>query len=101
MPERLWKRCMEFVVKNSAGKREKHFIDPQTGTAQKVGILLKVKVRLEIQEAAAAATTTTTMKTIRKTTTTTTTLRTTTAATGKNSNNKNYKLNLISSLVCF
>jgi hypothetical protein len=91
MPERLWKRCMEFVVKNSAGKREKHFIDPQTGTAQKVGILLKVKMRLEIQEAAAAATTTTTM----------TTLRTTTAATGKNSNNKNYKLNLISSLVCF
>ena len=104
MPERLWKRCMEFVVKNSAGKREKHFIDPQTGTAQKVGILLKVKMRLEIQEAAAAATTTTTMTTIRKTTTTTTTtttLRTTTAATGKNSNNKNYKLNLISSLVCF
>ncbi|CAB4023147.1 Hypothetical predicted protein, partial [Paramuricea clavata] len=35
MPERLWKRCMEFVVKNSAGKPEKHFIDPQTGTAQK------------------------------------------------------------------
>jgi hypothetical protein len=101
MPERLWKICMEFVVKNSAGKREKHFIDPQTGTAQKVGILLKVKVRLEIQEAAAAATTTTTTKTIRRTTTTTTTLRTTTAATGKNSNNKNYKLNLISSLVCF
>ena len=37
MPERLWKRCMEFVVKNSAGKLEKHFIDPQTGTAHKVG----------------------------------------------------------------
>jgi hypothetical protein len=44
MPERLWKRCMEFVVKNSAGKLEKHFIDPQTGTAKKVGVLLKVKM---------------------------------------------------------
>jgi hypothetical protein len=46
MPERLWKRCMEFVVKNSAGKLEKHFIDPQTGTAQKVRTLLKVKMTL-------------------------------------------------------
>jgi hypothetical protein len=27
---------MEFVVKNSAGKVEKHFIDPRTGTAHKV-----------------------------------------------------------------
>ncbi|CAB4011397.1 Hypothetical predicted protein [Paramuricea clavata] len=34
-PKRLWKRCMEFVMKNSAGKLEKHFIDPQIGTAQK------------------------------------------------------------------
>jgi hypothetical protein len=36
MPKRVWKKCMEFVVKNSAGKLEKHFIDPQTGTVQKV-----------------------------------------------------------------
>ncbi|CAB3991977.1 Hypothetical predicted protein, partial [Paramuricea clavata] len=35
MPESLWKRCMEFVMKNSAGKLETHFIDPQTGTAHK------------------------------------------------------------------
>jgi hypothetical protein len=27
---------MEFVVKNSAGKVEKHFIDPRTGLAHKV-----------------------------------------------------------------
>ena len=46
MPERLWKRCMEFMVKNPAGKLEKHFIDQQTGTAQKVGILWKVKMTL-------------------------------------------------------
>ena len=34
--ERLWKRCMEFVVTNAAGKLEKHFIDPRTGIAHKV-----------------------------------------------------------------
>ena len=38
MPGRLWKRCMEFVVKNSAGKLEKHIIDPETGTVHKVDI---------------------------------------------------------------
>jgi hypothetical protein len=27
---------MEFVVKNSGGKVEKHFIDPRTGLAHKV-----------------------------------------------------------------
>ncbi|CAB4015197.1 Hypothetical predicted protein, partial [Paramuricea clavata] len=43
MAERLWKRCMEFVVKNSAGKLEKHFIDPQTGTAQKGSCSGKLK----------------------------------------------------------
>ena len=46
MPERLWERCMEFVVKNPAGKLEKHFIDPRTGTAHKVGILLRVTMIL-------------------------------------------------------
>jgi hypothetical protein len=37
---------MEFVMKNSTSKLEKHFIDPQTGTAHKVGILLKVEMTL-------------------------------------------------------
>ena len=41
MPERLWERCMEFTVKNSAGKVEKHFIDPRTGTAHKVGDIIE------------------------------------------------------------
>jgi hypothetical protein len=41
-----WKRCMEFAVKNSAGKLEKHFIDPRTGTAQKVEILLRVIITI-------------------------------------------------------
>jgi uncharacterized protein YcgI (DUF1989 family) len=36
MPKRLWKKCMEFVMENSAGKVEKHFIDPRTGLAHKV-----------------------------------------------------------------
>ena len=36
MPTRLWERCMEFKVNNSAGKREKHHIDPKTGTVYKV-----------------------------------------------------------------
>ena len=36
MPKRLWKRCMEFVVKNSTGNLEKYFIDPETGTVHKV-----------------------------------------------------------------
>ena len=40
MPQRLWKRCMEFTMKNSVGKIEKYFIDPQTGTAHKVRKLL-------------------------------------------------------------
>ncbi|XP_028393240.1 uncharacterized protein LOC114517654 [Dendronephthya gigantea] len=35
VPERLWKRCMEYVVKNATGHPEKHFIDPVTGTPQK------------------------------------------------------------------
>ncbi|CAB4004689.1 Hypothetical predicted protein [Paramuricea clavata] len=35
MPQRVWKRCMEFFVNNSAGKREKHFIDPQTSMVHK------------------------------------------------------------------
>ncbi|XP_028393393.1 uncharacterized protein LOC114517773 isoform X1 [Dendronephthya gigantea] len=35
MPERLWKRCMEFTMKNSTGVSEKYFIDPRTGTAHK------------------------------------------------------------------
>ncbi|CAB4009445.1 Hypothetical predicted protein [Paramuricea clavata] len=35
MPQRLWKRCMEFTMKNSAGNIEKYFIDPQNGTAHK------------------------------------------------------------------
>ena len=29
---------MEFAVKNSAGKLEKHIIDPETGTVHKVDI---------------------------------------------------------------
>ena len=37
---------MEFAVKNSAGKLEKHFIDPRTGTAQKVEILLRVIITI-------------------------------------------------------
>ena len=36
MPTRLWERCMEFKVNNSAGKREKHHIDPKTGSVYKV-----------------------------------------------------------------
>ncbi len=36
MPERLWKKCMEFRMKNSVGRVEKYFIDPQTGIAHKV-----------------------------------------------------------------
>ncbi|XP_028393389.1 uncharacterized protein LOC114517771 [Dendronephthya gigantea] len=35
MPERLWKRCMEFKMKNSVDTFEKYFIDPRTGTAHK------------------------------------------------------------------
>ena len=31
---------MEFVAKSTAGKFEKHFIDPRTGIVNKVGILL-------------------------------------------------------------
>jgi hypothetical protein len=30
---------MEFAVRNSAGKLEKHFIDPRTGIVHKVGIV--------------------------------------------------------------
>ena len=40
MPKRLWKRCMEFVVKNSTGNLEKYFIDPETGTVHKVDITM-------------------------------------------------------------
>ena len=29
MPQRLWKKCMEFSIKNKAGIVEKHYIDPQ------------------------------------------------------------------------
>ena len=36
MPKRLWKKCMEFEVQNSAEKLEKHFIDSRTGIAHKV-----------------------------------------------------------------
>ena len=36
MPTRLWERCMEFKVNKSSGKREKHHIDPKTGTVYKV-----------------------------------------------------------------
>ena len=32
---------MEFMVKNSIGNLEKHFLDPQTGIAHKVDISLK------------------------------------------------------------
>ncbi|XP_028402956.1 uncharacterized protein LOC114525736 [Dendronephthya gigantea] len=35
MPKRLWKRCMEFMMKNSAGKSEMYFIDSKTGTPHK------------------------------------------------------------------
>ena len=31
---------MEFGAKSTAGKLEKHFIDPRTGIVNKVGILL-------------------------------------------------------------
>ena len=40
MPKRLWKRCMEFVVKNSTGNLEKYFIDPEIGTVYKVDITM-------------------------------------------------------------
>jgi hypothetical protein len=56
MPERLWKRCMEFEVKNFAGKFEKHFIDPRTGTAHKVWILLRVIMITDTVPLAATAT---------------------------------------------
>ena len=36
MPDRLWKKCMEFMANNSVGKLEKYFVDPRTGTAHKV-----------------------------------------------------------------
>jgi hypothetical protein len=36
MPERLWKRCMEFKMKTEAGKSETYYIDRATGTAHKV-----------------------------------------------------------------
>ena len=36
MPKRVWKKCMEFKMKNADGKLEKYFIDPTTGTAHKV-----------------------------------------------------------------
>ena len=75
MPERLWKRCMEFAVKNSAGKLEKHFIDPRTGTAHKVGIVLIYfesydTIRLIVADTVPSAVTSATPTT--KTTTTTT-----------------------------
>ena len=38
MPERLWKKCMEFQMKNSAGASETYLIDPRTGTAHKVRV---------------------------------------------------------------
>ena len=44
MPQRLWKKCMEFSIKNKAGIVEKHYIDPLTGTAHKVNILLDVSI---------------------------------------------------------
>ena len=75
MPERLWKRCMEFAVKNSVGKLEKHFIDPRIGTAHKVGIVLIYfesydTIRLIVADTVPSAVTSATPTT--KTTTTTT-----------------------------
>ena len=36
LPTRVWKRCMEFKSKTSAGKEETFFIDGKTGTTHKV-----------------------------------------------------------------
>ena len=46
MPERLWKRCMAFTMKNSTGTSEKYFIDPTTGTAHKVRVLARATMKL-------------------------------------------------------
>ncbi|XP_028392188.1 uncharacterized protein LOC114516806 [Dendronephthya gigantea] len=35
LPQRVYKRCMEFKMKTQAGKLETHFIDKKTGTAHK------------------------------------------------------------------
>ncbi|CAB3999647.1 Hypothetical predicted protein [Paramuricea clavata] len=35
MPERLWKRCMEFKMKTETGKVETYYIDRKTGPAHK------------------------------------------------------------------
>ncbi|CAB3992010.1 Hypothetical predicted protein [Paramuricea clavata] len=35
MPQRLWKRCMEFKMKTETGKFETYYIDKKTGTAHK------------------------------------------------------------------
>ena len=65
---------MEFAVKNSAGKLEKHFIDPRTGTAHKVEIELiyidsYVTIRLIVTDTVTSAVTSAIPTT--KTTTTT------------------------------
>ena len=38
VPKRpTWKKCMEYEVETADGKKETHFIDENSGTAQKVG----------------------------------------------------------------
>ena len=73
----LWKRCMEFVGENSAGKLQKHFVDPEKGTVYKVVIFCLKKKQLNFLTIAITSRTITS-QTITVTTLTSKSTRTTT-----------------------